>query len=221
MSDELTDRIQNADRAIESLRSTGGGGEPIYKHEFSRNPDGLCNMCHFPEGDEAHQEARCPACDENALCGHHYHKQHPAPPTPENAQVTQGYHRDLADKWLSDEIGEYDSDDAYWQERRASLAYTLAQFGRELENKLPCGHRRANEVGDEYGHPYCEVCAARDSAVSETTEAVRNICDGAQRDRWQAGLSAEETTKWNKWICELGDAFRSLSPDTSQKKEKP
>ena len=26
-SDELTDRIQNADRAIESLRSTGGGGE--------------------------------------------------------------------------------------------------------------------------------------------------------------------------------------------------
>ena len=95
MSDELTDRIQNADCAIESLRSTGDGGEPIYKHEFSRNPDGLCNMCHFPEGDEAHQEARCPACDENALCGHHYHKQHTAPPTPENAQVTEEWVKKL------------------------------------------------------------------------------------------------------------------------------
>jgi hypothetical protein len=35
-----------------------------------------------------------------------------------------------------------------------------ARFAAEMEEKLPCGHRKANLVGDEGGTFFCEVCEA-------------------------------------------------------------
>jgi hypothetical protein len=37
------------------------------------------------------------------------------------------------------------------------------------EEKLPCGHRRANEIGDEGGTPYCEVCRALAQGASRSS----------------------------------------------------
>lgn len=35
-----------------------------------------------------------------------------------------------------------------------------AEIDQKPDDKMPCGHRRANEVGDECGTPYCELCRA-------------------------------------------------------------
>jgi hypothetical protein len=47
-------------------------------------------------------------------------------------------------------------------------------IGRRLEEKLPCGHRRANEVGDEGGTPYCEVCKAEQAALEQAALLVKS-----------------------------------------------
>jgi hypothetical protein len=46
---------------------------------------------------------------------------------------------------------------------RAELTGKLVRV--DLEERQPCGHRKANIVGDEGGTPYCEVCEAREAAL--------------------------------------------------------
>jgi len=73
------------------------------------------------------------------------------------AATLQNYKGDFREHWLALTVA---------QEKAREALALLA--GQRPDDKLPCGHRRANEVGDQGGTPYCEVC--RESARARLDE---------------------------------------------------
>jgi hypothetical protein len=63
---------------------------------------------------------------------------------------------------------------------------------RYLEEKLPCGHRGANEVGDDRGAPYCEICRAVENLQKTNQELMDNAITFADLEKARAQGRLEE-----------------------------